>query len=199
MNAATRLDETLRELVLQRFGEFDAELGPKLLREFIAELVGRWRKAGRLLAAGGRGRHRPAGRTSCRRSSRRSFPPAPAQEDVNRLIQQIAEKLAAAKQVELTPICSPPSSARSTRRYLGRDRRAGRRTADAVHRRCSTSSTAGATRTGASRPARSITRSSTRPWRRYDRYAIEELRKAAEEEGLWRRKNGPRTAAFEGH
>ncbi len=37
-------------MVLKRFAEFEAQLGPQLLREFIAELVRRWQKAGRLLA-----------------------------------------------------------------------------------------------------------------------------------------------------
>ena len=87
----------MREMVLQRFRDFEAGLGPKLLREFIAELVGRWQKAGRLLAAGGRGRHRPAGRTSCRSSFAPILSAGPGQEDVNRLIQQIAERLAAAR------------------------------------------------------------------------------------------------------
>ena len=50
MNAAARFDETMRAMVVKRFAEFDAQLGPQLLREFIAELVGRWQKAGRLLA-----------------------------------------------------------------------------------------------------------------------------------------------------
>ena len=51
MNAASRFDETMREMVHMRFKEFDAQLGPKLLREFIAELVGRLQKAGRLSKA----------------------------------------------------------------------------------------------------------------------------------------------------
>ncbi len=48
MNAASRFDETMRAMVLMRFKEFDAQLGPKLLREFIAELLGRLQRAGRL-------------------------------------------------------------------------------------------------------------------------------------------------------
>ena len=102
MNATMRLDETMRELVLQRFGDFEADLGPKLLREFIAELVGRWQKAGRLLA--------PVGEADIDRLTaelERQFAPilsaGPGQEDINRLIQQIAEKLAAEKKVELNP------------------------------------------------------------------------------------------------
>jgi len=49
MNALARMDQALRELVLQRYSEFEADLGPRLLREFTAELVGRWQKADRLL------------------------------------------------------------------------------------------------------------------------------------------------------
>ena len=46
MNATMRMDQTVRELVLQHFCEFDWKLGPKLLREFIVELVGRWQEKG---------------------------------------------------------------------------------------------------------------------------------------------------------
>ena len=46
MNAAPRFDDTLREMVRMRFKEFDAQLGPMLLREFIAELTGRLQKGG---------------------------------------------------------------------------------------------------------------------------------------------------------
>ena len=84
----------MRELVLQRFGEFEAELGPKLLREFIAELVGRWQKAGRLLGS----RCAEADIDRLAAQLQKEFAPilsaGPGQEDVNRLIQQIAEKLA---------------------------------------------------------------------------------------------------------
>ena len=92
----------MRELVLQRFGDFEADLGPKLLREFIAELVGRWQKADRLLA--------PVSEADIDRLAaqlQKDFAPilsaGAGQEDVNRLIQQIAEKLAAEKKVELNP------------------------------------------------------------------------------------------------
>ena len=71
-------------------------------REFIAELVGRWQKADRLLA--------PVAEADIDRLAaqlQKEFAPilsaGPGQEDVNRLIQQIAEKLAAEKKVELNP------------------------------------------------------------------------------------------------
>ena len=102
MNATMRLDETLREFVRQRFAEFEAELGPKVLREFVAELVGRWQKAGRLLVAVTKA---DIDRLATR--LHKEFSPilraGPGQEDINRLIQQIAEKLAAEKKVELNP------------------------------------------------------------------------------------------------
>ncbi|MFA5810690.1 MAG: efflux RND transporter permease subunit, partial [Thermoleophilia bacterium] len=102
MNAAMRMDETMRELVLQRFSDFEADLGPKLLREFIAELVGRWQKADRLLAPLSEADiDRLA--TQLQKEFASILSAGPGQEDANRLIQQIAEKLAAEKKVELNP------------------------------------------------------------------------------------------------
>lgn len=102
MNAVTRLDETMRAMVLKRFSSFEADLGPKLLREFIVELVGRWQKADRLLA--------PVSDADIDRLAtqlQKQYVPilsaGPGQEDINRLIQQIAEKLAGEKKVELNP------------------------------------------------------------------------------------------------
>ncbi len=102
MNATMRMDETMRELVLQRFREFEAEIGPKLLREFIAELVTRWRKADRLLEPVSEADIDPLAA-----QFQKDFAPilstGAGQEDVNRLIRQIAEKLAAEKKVKLNP------------------------------------------------------------------------------------------------
>jgi len=102
MNATARFDEAMRELAHRRFSEFEAALGPRLLREFIAELVDRWQKAGRLLA--------PLSAADSERLAaelEKRFAPilaaGPGQEDVNRLIQQIAEKLAGEKKVDLNP------------------------------------------------------------------------------------------------
>ena len=79
MNAAQRFDEAMRELVLQRFTEFESELGKKLLREFTAELVERWNKAGRLLAVVGEATINSALAAAVGNGIRaRSFPPAPA-------------------------------------------------------------------------------------------------------------------------
>ena len=119
MNATMRFDEAMRELVLQRYREFEAELGPKLLREFIAELVGRWqqgRPAARAASA------RPTS-TAWPRQLEKEFAPiltaGPGQEDVNRLIQQIAEKLAAEKKVELNPNLLTAKFHPSARRLSG--------------------------------------------------------------------------------
>jgi Cu(I)/Ag(I) efflux system membrane protein CusA/SilA len=102
MQAVGRLDEALRELVLQRCREFETALGPQLVREFVAELVRRWQQANRLLA--------PVGDEDCERLAgdldlqfARILTTGPAQEDVNRLIQQIAAGLAAAQKVEQGP------------------------------------------------------------------------------------------------
>jgi len=92
----------MRELVLERVQTIEAGLGPRLLRDFIVDLVNRWRKAGRLLAIVSEADidrlvtqlHKPFVSILSNR---------PGQEDVNRLIQQIAEKLALAKKVELNP------------------------------------------------------------------------------------------------
>jgi Cu(I)/Ag(I) efflux system membrane protein CusA/SilA len=102
MNAVMRLDETLREMVLARYREFEEELGPRLLHEFIAEVVSRWQKAGRLLEPLAEADiDRVA--NDLQKQSAHILSVGPGQEDVNRLIQQIAEKLAGQKKVELNP------------------------------------------------------------------------------------------------
>ena len=96
MNAAARFDDTLRGMVLLRFPEFDAQLGPKLLREFIAELVGRLQRAGRLAEA-----VTDADMDQLTEKLRKEFAPilaaGPNQEDISRLMQKIVEKLASAE------------------------------------------------------------------------------------------------------
>ena len=102
MNATVRMDEAMREFALARYRDFETDLGQKLLSAFIAELVGRWQNADRLLAPLSEG---DADRLAA--ELEKQFAPilsaGPAQEDVNRLIQLIAEKLAAEKKVELNP------------------------------------------------------------------------------------------------
>ncbi len=102
MNATTRTDAALRELALQRFKEFEAELGPRLLREFLEELVARWRRAGRLRAAVEDAEidrlvqtlQDPYAEILARDAQ---------QADINRLVQRVVETLAAARKVENTP------------------------------------------------------------------------------------------------
>ncbi len=102
MNAATRMDETMRELVRERYREFEAGLGKTLLGEFVVELAGRWQKADRLLAPLSEAdAQRLAGRLQEEFAS--ILAAGAAQEDVNRLIQRIAEALAAEGRVTFDP------------------------------------------------------------------------------------------------
>ena len=105
MTAAARFDETMRAMVASRFNEFDIQLGPRLLREFLAELVGRLQRAGRLSA--------PATDADLDKLTAELAKPfatilaaGPNKEDIDRLVQQAAERLAApkyGKKVALTP------------------------------------------------------------------------------------------------
>ncbi len=102
MNATVRLDEMLRALVLQEHRDFEATLGPRLLRETIADLVDRWRRAGRLRAdVSDDDLDRLADKLTPSFAS--ILVTGPGQEDVNRLVQRVAENLAAAGKVELNP------------------------------------------------------------------------------------------------
>ena len=186
MNAITRMDETLREIVLQRFHDFEADLGPKLLGEFITELVGRWQKSGQLLA--------PLAATDIGRLTaelQKQFASilsaGPAQEDVNRLIQQIAEKLAAEEKVELTPQLLTAKFHPLYAAYLAMTNVLGSEQPTLF--------------TGM---FEFIEKQRDKHWRAqvrqidrdifpravaaYDRYAIEELHKLADEKGLWAEK-----------
>jgi Cu(I)/Ag(I) efflux system membrane protein CusA/SilA len=183
MSAATRWDEAMRELVLQRFKEFEADLGAKLLRQFIAELVGRWQRANRLLG--------PVEEADVDRLATRfqqEFAPllstGAAQEDVNRLIQRIAEKLAAEKKVKLDPELLSAEYGTLYEAYL------------------SVSGALGAERPTLFTEMRGfLERRRDAHWRAavnhfdrqifdqavaaYDRFAVEELHKLADEKGLW--------------
>lgn len=102
MNAVMRFDEMMREMVLKRYHEFENKLGSRLLREFIAELADRWQKADRLLESVSE-----ADIDRLAAGFEKQFAPilsaGPGQEDINRLIQQLAEKLASEKKVQLNP------------------------------------------------------------------------------------------------
>jgi Cu(I)/Ag(I) efflux system membrane protein CusA/SilA len=102
MNAATRFDATMRTLVMTRYREFETQLGQDLLRGAVASLVRTWEKAGRL--------REPVDEAAIERLAESLRPQfaailaaGAAQEDVNRLVQRVAESLAAEKRVELTP------------------------------------------------------------------------------------------------
>lgn len=183
MNALQRFDETMRELVLQEYTDFEADLGPKLLREFIVELVGRWEKADRLLAPVAE-----ADVDGLVASLQKQFAPilssGPAQEDVNRLIQQIAEGLAAKQRVELNPDLMTASFHPLQSAYLAVMSVLGAEQPTLftqmleliVHRRDLH------WREHVGQVDRDVFE---RAVAAYDRYVIEELRKLAEEKGLW--------------
>ncbi|MHB8973883.1 MAG: efflux RND transporter permease subunit [Pirellulaceae bacterium] len=187
MNAAMRMDETMRELVLRQFSDFEVDLGPQLLGEFIVELVDRWQRADRLLM--------PLSEADIARLStqlQKQFAPilttGPGQEDVNRLIQQIAEALAAEKKVELNPELLTARFSPLYSAYL-----------------------AVTNVLGSERPTlftqmfSFVEEIRDQHWRdqvrqvdhaifphavaAYDRYAIEELHKLADEKGLWAEKS----------
>ncbi|OHB78702.1 MAG: hypothetical protein A2W31_00030, partial [Planctomycetes bacterium RBG_16_64_10] len=186
MNAVMRLDETMREMVLQRFHDFETDLGPKLVRESVVELVGRWQKADRLLAPLSEADidHLAAGLQN-------QFAPilsaGPGQEDVNRLIQEIAEQLAGERKVELNPALLTARFHPLYAAYL-----------------------AVANVLGSEQPTLFtqmlgfIEQQRDKHWREqgrqldydifprtvaaYDRYAIEELHKLADEKGVWAEK-----------
>jgi Cu(I)/Ag(I) efflux system membrane protein CusA/SilA len=102
MNAITRLDKMLREFALQRNREFDSKLAPDLTRVLVTELVRRWQEAGRLVRP-----VKPEEIESLSTELASTFGPrlasGAAQEDVNHLVQKIAEKLSDAGAVEMSP------------------------------------------------------------------------------------------------
>ena len=189
MNAAQRFDQTMRERVLVRLTEFESTLGKTLLREFTAELIDRWNKAGRLLSAVGEADQRriAAGLEA-------KFAPilaaGPGQEDINRLVQRIAERLAAEKKVELNPELLTAQFHPLQAAYL-----------------------AVAAVMGSERPTLftemfdMIEKRRDAHWREevarvdreiypigvstYDGYAIEELHRLADEKGLWAERSSP--------
>ncbi|MGA2257756.1 MAG: efflux RND transporter permease subunit, partial [Thermoguttaceae bacterium] len=189
MNVVSRFDATMRQMVLARFNGFDAELGPKLLRDFIVELVARWQKAGRLLA--------PLTDSEIDQLTaefQKQFAPilaaGPNQEDINRLMQKVAEKLASpggGAKVTLNPDLL---AAKYSALYDG-----WLNVAEVL---------------GAERPTlftdmwQYVVNQRDQQWRKwagqindeilecaaasYDLYAIEELRQAAQEKGHWAEK-----------
>ena len=88
-----RFDETIRELALLRFSEFERELAPQLVRFAIADCLGKWRSGGSLKAS--------FSESSSSDSLTSEFVPrfgvwlaeAPALEDVSALVQTLARQL----------------------------------------------------------------------------------------------------------
>ncbi len=184
MNATDRMNETTRALVLKHFCDFQADLGPKLLRQFIVELTGRWRTAGRLA--------QPLSDVEIDRlveQLQSQFAPilsAPTEQaDVSALVHQIAEDLASEKKIEMTPDLFAPAHSIIYEAYV------------------TLSSALGARRpTLASSMAGFLESRRNRLWRdevrridhaifpqavaAYDRYAIDELRTLAVQQGLWK-------------
>ena len=102
MTAVTRLDATTRQLALERYREFDLELGPRLVHDFTAELVRRWQGFGRLKRPVPEAEiARVAAEQDAKFASILAF--GANQEDITRLIQQIADRLAAAGYVQINP------------------------------------------------------------------------------------------------
>ena len=104
MNAVMRFDQTMRELVLQRLQRLRQRIwGPGC----CGNPSPNWSAAGGrpidCSRAGSRRGYRSAGLANSRSSSPPILSAGPAQEDVNRLVQRIAEKLAADKKVQLNP------------------------------------------------------------------------------------------------
>ncbi len=121
MSAINRFDGAMRELVFQRFDEFEKQLSSQLVHDFTANssTVG-WRESWDRhsgtateyssplsLRERARVRAHSIGHRFNRQGTNPDFGPylaaGPAQEDVNRLMQKIGEKLAAKKLVQFDP------------------------------------------------------------------------------------------------
>jgi len=102
MNALTRLDKALREFVLTRDREFRSNLAHDLTHDFTVELMSRWQKDHRLLKPVS-----PAEIDAISAELSQTFgarlAAGAAQEDINRLVQKIAERLNREGAVKLTP------------------------------------------------------------------------------------------------
>ena len=99
MSATNLFDGAMRTLVFQRYNEFEKELATRLVHDFTVELVGRWKSDGRLLKPVDDGAI-----DSVAKELAPDFGPylasIPTQEDTNRLMQKIGERLGAEKYVD---------------------------------------------------------------------------------------------------
>ena len=186
MNAVARLDETLREMVFERYRQFAAELGPTLLREFSVELLDRWEKGSELFDNPG-DRLEKIVLTPLTREFAPILAAGPGPEDVNRLIQRIAEKLAAERLVTLSPELLSARFHPLDEVYLGAlSVLGGERPTlftqmyDFIEKRRAEHWREQARQLDDEVFARAVAA--------YDRYAIEELHKLADQQGLWAEK-----------
>lgn len=94
--ALERFDETLRELALRRYQEFEEALGPALTRFAVVESIRRMREAGHLVWGPGLDESSEVERLVNQFAPRygRWLTHYPAQEDTSRLAQDVAEDLA---------------------------------------------------------------------------------------------------------
>jgi Cu/Ag efflux pump CusA len=94
--AIERFDETMRELALLRYMEFEQELGPQLTRFAVEDLVRQWKNAGVLTWPQGTVEEQEIAKLSesLAPTYGRWFVEAPALEDVTRLSQDLADRLA---------------------------------------------------------------------------------------------------------
>ncbi len=100
MSAIGRFDAAMRTLVRQRHAEFESQLGAQLAKTIATELIDRWKAAGRLAR-----RVEPDEARGAADRLAADFgailAAGPAQEDVNRLIHQLAHELADGGVVQL--------------------------------------------------------------------------------------------------
>ncbi|MBI3722842.1 efflux RND transporter permease subunit [bacterium] len=99
MSAISRFDATLRAFVLERHRELEARLAHDLARDFVGELVRRLERARRLRRAVANDEIARIGEALSGKEGP-ILAKAAAQEDANRLVQEVASKLAAAGAVE---------------------------------------------------------------------------------------------------
>jgi Cu(I)/Ag(I) efflux system membrane protein CusA/SilA len=94
-HALERFDESMRELALQRYSEFEQELGPALVRHVIDETVTRFRAAGDLHWTADTDETAQLDALQARLASRfgRWLARGPALEDVQQLTQAVAREL----------------------------------------------------------------------------------------------------------
>ncbi len=105
MGALTQFDETMRALALQRYREFELELGPRLTRFAVAETIRRFGDAGRLTWPAGVDKaamtERLVGELAARYGS--WLAKNPALEDVTKLTAAVAQGLFKEKVLAVEP------------------------------------------------------------------------------------------------